>query len=300
MCESTWHHRSSRVRAGLAGAFVMALTSMLGAQSPSQCAPSGPLARVDGAAEASGLALSRVTSGRLWTHNDSGSPSLIALDTRGAVTARVPLGVRPKDWEAVAVGPCPQGSCVFIADIGDNDGDRPQVTVYRIPEPTSNVAGAADAFHATYPDGAHNAEALLIAPDGRLFIVTKDDRGPAALYRFPAELQSGRIHQLERIAIAAGSHAVPERITDGSVSPDGKWAVLRSEQQVAIFDADEFFSGRWTPDTTFDVTSAGEAKGEGVAMGDEGALHLVGEGRGEAKPGTFVRFACQVNARGSR
>ena len=103
--------------------------------------------------------------GRLWTHNDSGQPILFALDTRGAVTARVRVtGAAVDDWEAIAVGPCPEGSCVFVADIGDNAARRSSVTIYRIPEPAASEASAAvsAAFTLSYPDGAHDAEALLV------------------------------------------------------------------------------------------------------------------------------------------
>src|SRR5687768_5757946 len=121
--------------------------------------------------EGSGLAASRRASGRFWSHNDSGEPMLFALDTNGRVTGRLTIsGATVQDWEAVAVGPCPSGSCIFVADIGDHDGDRKQITVYRMVEP-ADASGSAkvDAtLHATYPDGSHDAEALLVTPEGRL------------------------------------------------------------------------------------------------------------------------------------
>ena len=87
-------------------------------------------------------------------------------------------GVKVEDWEAVAVGPCPGGSCVYIADIGDNEARRKRITVHRVAEPVSeNTVAVADSFHATYPDGAHDAETLLVTPDGQLFIVTKGEMG---------------------------------------------------------------------------------------------------------------------------
>ena len=52
---------------------------------------------------------------------------------------------------------------------------------------------------ASYPDGAHDAEALLAAPDGTLYIVTKGDTGHVALYRFPPELRNGTTLRLERV-----------------------------------------------------------------------------------------------------
>ena len=88
-----------------------------------QCQPSGQLVRIPDLPEASGVAVSRRSPGRLWAHNDSGEAVLVALDTRGTVTGRVRVsGSKVDDWEAVAVGPCPGGSCIYIADIGDNDG----------------------------------------------------------------------------------------------------------------------------------------------------------------------------------
>ena len=119
-----------------------------------------------------------VFKGRVWSHNDSGEPVLYGLDERGKVTARLRLtGAKVEDWEAVAVGPCPSGSCLFVADIGDNDAARKQITVYRVPEPAGNAetVNVTDVFHATYPDGPHDAETLLVAPGRRPF--HRDERG---------------------------------------------------------------------------------------------------------------------------
>ena len=169
----------------IAGSLVAVATSQA-QQSAVQCRPAGTLQRVAELPEASGLAASRRTPGRFWSHNDSGDPVLFALDSNGRVTGRLSIsGVTVEDWEAVAVGPCPSGSCIYVADIGDNDAERKQVTVYRIAEPAeaSGSAKIADVFHATYPDGPHDAETLLVTPEGRLLIVTKGETGPVSLYR---------------------------------------------------------------------------------------------------------------------
>ena len=137
--------------------------------------------RGPGLREASGLAVSRRVPGRLWALNDSGQPVLFALDSRGSVTGQVRLtGADVEDWEAMAVGACGTASCVYVADIGDNRAGRSHVTIYRLPEPeaASGTAAVADVFHATYPDGAQDAEALLVAGDGRVHIVTKGRTGP--------------------------------------------------------------------------------------------------------------------------
>jgi hypothetical protein len=79
------------------------------------CRADGPVVKVPELPEMSGLAASRVVRERLWAHNDSGKPVLLALDARGTVTARVTVsGAKVEDWEAVAVGPCPAGSCIHV------------------------------------------------------------------------------------------------------------------------------------------------------------------------------------------
>ena len=131
-----------------------------------RCRPDGQVVKIPELTEASGIAMSRRVPGRLWAHNDSGEPVLFALDERGSVTGRIRLtGATVEDWEAIAVGPCGAGSCLYLADIGDNDAERKRVTIYRLPEPAGATGSVpvTDVFHATYPDGPHDAEALLIS-----------------------------------------------------------------------------------------------------------------------------------------
>jgi hypothetical protein len=242
------------------------------------------------------VAASRATPGRLWALNDSGQPVLVALDTKGAVTGRLQLsGAMVEDWEAISVGPCPSGSCVHIGDIGDNDAERRQITVYRVPEPTGDASAATvtDVFHAAYPDGAHDAESLFVTPDGRLHIVTKGETGPVAMYRFPADLRPGTLHRRERVAASSGKPGANDRITDAAVSPDGEWVVLRSNRALMFHRAAELMAGTWRDAGRVDVSKLGEPQGEGIAFGLDGSLYLVGEGGGKSQPGTFAALTCQ-------
>lgn len=262
----------------------------------SQCRPAGTLVTVPELAEGSGLAVSSRVPGRLWAHNDSGESVLIALDERGSVTGRVRLtGATVEDWEAIAVGPCGAGSCLHVADIGDNNAARKRVTIYRLPEPAgaTDSAAVSDVFHATYPDGPHDAEALLITPDGRLHIVTKGETGPVALYRFPRELRSGGSVQLERIGEAGSNKAgKASRITDGAVSSDGQWTALRTGSSLVFYHTSELLAGQWREASRVDLAPLNEPQGEGVALGANNAVFLAGEGGGKGQPGTFARFTC--------
>ena len=219
-------------------------------------------------------------------------------------------GVKIDDWEAIAVGACPGGTCVYIADIGDNGAERRRITVHRFSEPsTENSVTVTDTFHATYPDGAHDAETLLVAPDGSLFIVTKGETNTSGLhqtavglYRFPRALRPGASHQLERVGQprSPGKASETERITDGSVSPDGRWVLLRTRQRIAFHRANDLFTGNWVEAGRIDLKAVGEVQGEGVAIASDGTVYLAGEGGGKSQPGTFARFACALQGQDPR
>ena len=263
-------------------------------QSTRQCTPKAALVELARLTEASGLAASQRTPGRLWTHNDSGQPVLFALDNRGAVTGQVRVGgAKVEDWEAIAVGPCETGSCIYIGDIGDNDAKRRRITIYRVPEPeqASGTVKVADVLHASYPDGAHDAETLLVAA-GRLYVVTKGSTGPMAIYGFPARLQPGTTMKLERLGEASLKADDASRITDGSVSPDGRTVVLRSRSALTFYDPADLLAGRWRAVSTVAVTPIKEPQGEGVVLGADNVVFLAGEGGGKKRPGTFARFSC--------
>ena len=261
-----------------------------------QCQPAGAVTPLPGLSEASGLAVGRRTPARLWTHNDSGEPILFALDARGTVEGRVRVtGAAVEDWEAIAAGPCGSGSCLYIGDIGDNEARRKRITVYRVAEPdgASGSAAVTAVFHATYPDGAHDAEALLVAGDGRLHVVTKGETGPVAIYRFPAQLTPGATMRLERVGAAGAQKPdAASRVTDGAVSPDGQWVVLRTRSILSFYRASDLFAGQWRAASRIDLTRLKEPQGEGVALGAGNTAYLAGEGGGKSQPGSFVRFAC--------
>jgi hypothetical protein len=272
---------------------------------PPSCRISSGITRLPDLPEASGLAASRRTAGVLWSHNDSGDPFIFALTLAGAVKGRVRVtGAQVWDWEDISVGACPQGTCLYIADIGDNDRNRRSVTVYRTPEPApvDIATEPVEMLRATYPDGPHDAEALVVLPDGELFIITKGNSDPAALYRFTSPFRNGATVSLERVTPLLPSKTYGHesadarnmRITDAEASPDGRWVVLRTPRFIMFYDAREFASGTIREIYRFDVSAAHEPQGEGVALSAEGDVWLVGEGGGKSSPGTFLRLSCTL------
>jgi len=193
--------------------------------------------------ESSGLVASRTTPGAYWTHNDSGDgPFIYAFDTRGDSfgTFRV-TGAQSRDWEDIAAGPGPQPnkSYLYIGDIGDNNAIRPEVIVYRVAEPSLSATSRqftkkrpgstepADAIRLKYPDGKHDAEALLVHPrTGNLYIVTKVLIANSAVYEAVAPFTAGQSITMRRIGEVRVPSLFGGVITGGSISPDGRRVAL--------------------------------------------------------------------------
>lgn len=185
--------------------------------------------------ESSGLVASVLHRGLVWTHNDGGTAAqVVALDRTGRSRATVTLaGIDPFDPEALAPGVGPDSRpALYLGDIGDNLGQRTDVSVFRFAEPSQLVdqTAAAQWYRFTYPDGPHDAEALLVSPTGRIFIATKG-LADAALYRAPSRpvTRDQGMNRLTRVA------SVPSVVTDGAFLPDGRF-VLRTYTAVYVYD----------------------------------------------------------------
>lgn len=140
--------------------------------------------------EASGLAISRQYPDRMYHNNDSGDGGFFyvtRMDGSGTQTVTVPK-MKPKDVEDLSLGPCQSGSCIYLADIGDNDEERKFVEIWVIQE-EETFEGSAKVerkIKLTYPDRPHNAEAMAVDPvSGDIYILTKEERKEVA---YPAHL----------------------------------------------------------------------------------------------------------------
>jgi hypothetical protein len=178
----------------------------------------------------SGIAASATHDGVLWVHNDSGDEArFYAVDDDGRTVATVGLrGARAVDWEDMAAA----GGHLFAGDIGDNRERREGVQIYRVREPAlEDRAVASERMTLTYPDGAHDAEALLVHPTtGEIGIITKENDDPA-LYVTPG-FTAGAV-TLDRAA------SVPVALATGAaVAPDASSIVVRDYTQGYLFELD--------------------------------------------------------------
>jgi len=270
---------------------IVAVTVVAGrrAESSALCTPDSTRIALNGAPEASGVAVSRRTSGILWSMNDSGAPMLLGFDGAGEMKGRVRVtGARVEDWEDLATASCAQGSCVYIADIGDNRASRRAITLYRVPEPrpTDQATAPAETFTASYPDGAHDAEALFFDSSGRAYIVTKAKKDETALYRWP-QLRAGATATLERLTRLPLTH-----VTGADASADGEWVALRTNEELYFYRTRDLLSRTGAQPLRVNLAGLKERQGEGVAFGSAGRVYLTGEG-GE-NGGTLVSMKCAL------
>ncbi|MEM9832302.1 MAG: PE-PGRS family protein, partial [Bacteroidota bacterium] len=193
--------------------------------------------------EASGIVASRNNPDILWTHNDSGNaPKIYAISTSGEIMGEWVIGgATNRDWEDIAIGPGPEDGVtyLYVGDIGDNQAVHASLNIYRFPEPLINSNNSVDTIrnvekiNLKYPDGARDAETLLVDPFTRdLLILSKRDRF-ARLYRLPYPQSTSATIFAEKLG------EWPREITGifnqpvgGDLSLDGRELLIKSYVQV--------------------------------------------------------------------
>ncbi|MEX1253765.1 MAG: PE family protein, partial [Dehalococcoidia bacterium] len=259
--------------------------------------------------EISGIAASWGQDGVLWAHNDSGdSARVFAMGTDGAHLGTYTLvGAQATDWEDMAMGPGPQEGVqyLYLADMGDNGAARPEVVVYRVPEPPVSAGGTptaaevpdAEALTLRYPDRAHDAETLLVDPvSGDIVIVTKELVQPSLIFRAPGTIDGSAPATLEQVgeidftaldsqavipaeapAIVRGAPFLP---TGGDVSPAGDAVAIRTYGTVWVWDRPEGASlAEALAGVPCEAPSVIEPQGEALAFDSDGRGYItVSEG----------------------
>lgn len=199
--------------------------------------------------ESSGLV---TVDGLVVTTNDSGdSGRVFAVDPgTGRTVGTTSWPGDPVDVEALA----PSGpGHVWVGDIGDNRHVRDFVEVLRAPVGRGDVAASPEAYQLAYPDGAHDAEALLAHPlTGRLFVVTKGVFS-GTVYAAPLRLRSDRPNLLAAVGEAPGI------VTDAVFLPGGGGVVLRTYSSAHLLSLPS-----WRPVTTWELPR--QDQGEGIAL----------------------------------
>lgn len=128
--------------------------------------------------EVSGIARDPRDPDVLWMIEDSGNPrDVVAVGLDGHVRATVQLRDTPnRDWEDLALGPCGDRDCLYVAEIGDNNARRSEIYIYRLALPALDEDATVDTerMAATWPGGARDAEALVVFPDETVVVLSKE------------------------------------------------------------------------------------------------------------------------------
>jgi hypothetical protein len=246
--------------------------------------------------------------GIIFGANDSGhEPMLFAFDSLGRHRGAWHLtGARNRDWEAASLGPCAPADggpyCLYLGDVGDNDARRSTVTIYRVLEPLVPPAApdsvipvpVLDRLDFRYADRPHDVEAMYVALDGSVFLVTKrrllDASGrarPALLFRIPPQAwdSSGVVtaRLVDSLPIVPGQ-AQGRQVTDAALSPDGTLLAVRTYAEIFVFAMDSA-SGLPVAGQSprpCSVRALDEEQGEGIGWWwDRRWLLLTSEGRRE-------------------
>ena len=178
--------------------------------------------------ELSGLV---AVDGQFLAMNDGGDQvSVFLLDAACQVVDVHTAAVDPYDPEDLAVA---ADGTVWLADTGDNERTRATAALIAL-----RPNGSTSIYRLTYPDGAHDAEALLLAPDGTPFIVTKEVLGASGVYRPSSALVDGGTVAMAKVAgvnlTFTGTTGGPVGqegqilVTGGAVARDGSAIALRT------------------------------------------------------------------------
>jgi hypothetical protein len=183
----------------------------------------------------------------LFAHNDMTQAHVFALSPDGRQLARFALAnAGAMDIEDIAVGPCPAGTCVYLADIGGNlSPSRVEFAIFRITEPEVLAAGTTavtnvtfERFRFAYPDNAnHNAEGLLVDPaTAAIYFITKVAAGlPSSVYALPNPPSTSAINSARKVADLSVPGPTDSPATAASAHPCGRGFLLATNTTIYEF-----------------------------------------------------------------
>jgi hypothetical protein len=204
---------------------------------------------------------------------------IVYLDQACGVVRTEGYPTPPRDPEDLAVAP---DGALWVADIGDNitaSEHRSTIALWRIPP----EGGAAVIHRLTYPDGPHDAEALLFAAGGTPIVVTKELGDTAYLYQSAVPLVPdsaegvpmrlvGELHPTISGSTATDLGGLVEAmVTGAAMSPDRTRVALRSYADAYEWDVPDGDVVKAITTTEPRITPLpGETQGEAIAYTVDG------------------------------
>jgi hypothetical protein len=220
--------------------------------------------------ESSSLAYSAKYPDLAYTMNDSGHrPIVFAIKvSTGRVVGQTDLDAfHLKDPESLAVDP--RGR-LWLGDLGDNDGERDDVSIVAFDEPGPGNAPprAVQRFPVSYPNGHMNVEAMMVYPTtSQVFLINKTESGNATLFALPQTLRNGQRNEAVNLR-----RPMPVGVSDASFTPDGRHALVETGTVIRTYDVQT-----WEPAGQFETPHLQQAEsltvepgGRSILLGSEG------------------------------
>lgn len=234
------------------------------------------------ATELSGLVAT--PNGYLVINDSRSNPDemqVFRLDLQCRVVSTLSYPTPARDPEDLAVAP---DGTIWVADIGDNataQTRRETIALWLISSDFTDLA----IHRLVYPDGPHDAEALLFAGDGTPIIVTKEASGVAGLYQ-PAErllrdIEAGvpmrRVGEFRPTATGEPNvlGSIGEvLVTGAAVTPDRRRVALRTLTAAYEWDVVGDVVTTITTTTPRVTLLPGEPQGEAISYTIDGSAFL--------------------------
>lgn len=208
--------------------------------------------------------------------NDGGTAATVwVLGKDCQVQDKITNAMDPYDVEDLARA---ADGTFWLSDTGDNDEDRDTVALLSL-----TPAGDGAVHRLTYPDGKHDAEALLLDPGGVPYIFTKNPLGTADVYRPAGPLAAPGPTPLEHVAtVRLTSTDTPGGpvpglvgsvvVTGAASSADGTAIALRTYTDAYLFPVRDGDVVGALAEKPVRVPLPNEAQGEAIAFQPDGSL----------------------------
>jgi hypothetical protein len=218
------------------------------------------------------------------SNDDSTAMRIFFLDRQCKFQRSIGYPRQARDPEDLAVAP---DGAIWVADIGDNSPTGPNhrttIALWRL-APGGNSEPVI--YRLTYPDGAHDAEALVFNSNGTPVIVTKEVSGSSGVYVPKGQLQPNtntgveltKVGQFKPLRTGTpGFLAVVGQglVTGGANAPDFKRVALRTYSDAYEWDAPDGDVVKAITTGTPRVTPLpDEPQGESIAYARDGKSFL--------------------------
>jgi hypothetical protein len=153
--------------------------------------------------EGSGLA---VWNGRLWTHNDSGTATLFALDTTGKIMHEYPLSIPNADFEDLSQ----DDDYFYLGAFGNNLGNKDTLRIYKIGKASllADEKPTIEAIVFSWPETVTYGKRTMANFDCEAMVVVGD-----SIYLFTKEWKKGRRTRLFSLPKKQGSYVASYKST---------------------------------------------------------------------------------------